>query len=308
MIPKLKILQFIVPVFLAVILITSPLMAQDLWPYQDETSGKWGYMNNDGEMVVECKYDYAAEFPDFDWIARVKLDNKYAYINNKGEVVTEWFDEVKMYLEGPELIKKDDKYNVINTEGRLIFKDWYDYILAGFLGSYSYDFHELVFHDNIWQIVKDNGKIHKTQYEDVFGWNYDWEMMAWQNGKWICLDANLDQLDKGFTDVYPFEDGLSLQYKFGKFGYINEKGEAVISFQFDDADFFSEGLAKVGKFDYSWNDQPYYIYGFINTRGDLVIDYQFSSSSDFKNGIAEVSKDGESYWIDKKGNRIVYPE
>ena len=48
--------------------------------------GKYGYINERGEMVIPCQYDSAGNFSS-NGLARVKIDGKYGYINEKGEVV-----------------------------------------------------------------------------------------------------------------------------------------------------------------------------------------------------------------------------
>lgn len=292
----------------------SPAAAQELWPYWNETTGKWGYgtFNEEGEeeIVIECKYDHAADFIYEDGIARIKLDNKYAYIDKTGKVVTDWFDEAAMMVEEKDLVKLNNKFNVILRDGRLVYKVWYDHIFSSFDGSLSFygGLPDIVYCDNAWRFAKHNGKLFKGLYRDVYGWN-NYELMVKQNGRWICLDANLSEINKDFKDVYDYSYGLSPQNKFGKFGYIDDQGEVAIPFQYDDADHFSEGLARVGKLDgiNPWNESPDFIYGFINTMGNLVIDYQFSSASGFENGVAEVRKDGETYCIDKNGNKTECP-
>jgi len=63
-----------------------------------------------------------------------------------------------------------------------------------------------------------------------------------------------------------FFDGLLLSNKQGKYGYINKKGEVVISPQFEDACSFSDGAAAVLK-DGKW--------GYIDTSGNFIIPPRF---------------------------------
>src|SRR5262245_26129532 len=74
----------------------------------------------------------------------------------------------------------------------------------------------------------------------------------------------------------PKRSGLFPIFQKGKTGFIDKKGQVVITPQFDAADVFSEGLALVsvgGK------------YGFINTKGELVINPQFESANSFSEGM-----------------------
>ncbi|MEJ8545778.1 WG repeat-containing protein [Brevibacillus borstelensis] len=84
--------------------------------------------------------------------------------------------------------------------------------------------------------------------------------------------------------------------KDGKWGYTKQVNlfdkELAISYQFDHATSFSEGLAVVkkgGKF------------GYINTEGSLVIGYQYEYATPFQNGVATVKQNGKLIKIDKTG-------
>lgn len=51
-------------------------------------NGKYGYVNQDGEKIVDCKYDDAKEQNKFGYCA-VKLDGKWGALKNDGTVVVE---------------------------------------------------------------------------------------------------------------------------------------------------------------------------------------------------------------------------
>ncbi|MDR0436982.1 MAG: WG repeat-containing protein [Bacteroidales bacterium] len=78
-----------------------------------------------------------------------------------------------------------------------------------------------------------------------------------------------------------------------RWGFINRKGEFVINPQFEDADFFNSGLAKV---------QSNGRIGYINKKGDFVIPATYKSGTSFDGGLAFVVADGgHPTAIDKKG-------
>lgn len=86
-----------------------------------------------------------------------------------------------------------------------------------------------------------------------------------------------------------------------KAGFINSKGEIIIKPQFDDAEYFFEGLAPV-KIDNKW--------GLINQIGEIVIEPKFDSIfwSWFSEGVIPVSIDGKMGAIDKTGKFIIEPK
>lgn len=85
----------------------------------------------------------------------------------------------------------------------------------------------------------------------------------------------------------------------GKVGYKNAKGEWVIDPIFDEAHYFSDGLALVeldGK------------YGYINMNGDFIIEPKFDHAYDFEQSVAFASEDFRTFGlIDKAGKWIHEP-
>jgi len=117
-----------------------------------------------------------------------------------------------------------------------------------------------------------------------------------ENGKWGFID------EKGTTIISfvyeaaaDFSEGLASVKQNGKFGYINEKGTWMIPGQYELATPFSEGMAAV-----KLGDK----YGFIDKKGNLLVKPQFEYAESFKNGQAYVYLDKKSRYINKKGEFI----
>lgn len=127
------------------------------------------------------------------------------------------------------------------------------------------------------------------------------------------------QKQYGFSD--DFSEGLAGVVVRNKFGFINQKGEMVISPRFTPrqgrylwngivaTSRFSEGLAPVST---ELLYGLYGVYGYINRKGDFVIPPQFHTAQLFSEGLALVVKmDPQTNvvtragWIDKSGNWIV---
>ncbi len=133
-------------------------------------------------------------------------------------------------------------------------------------------------------------------------------------------DQKLGFIDRHGNIVIPaqferaenFSDGLA-KVKIGKkSGFIDRNGKVVIPARFDEdrVGDFSEGLASVeieGR------------YGFIDRKGNMVIPPQFRNASDFKNGLAKVTIDlplkGETTlnpngfgYIDRHGKIVIKPQ
>ena len=112
-------------------------------------------------------------------------------------------------------------------------------------------------------------------------------------------DDSTELYDTSLPDLIPIVD------KKGKFGYIDKNGNEVVPCKYDDAEYFSEGLAKV-KMNGRW--------GFIDKNGKEVIPCKYDSAYSFSEGLAYVQMNGKwgflkknRKWgfIDKNGNEVI---
>jgi hypothetical protein len=108
-------------------------------------------------------------------------------------------------------------------------------------------------------------------------------------GRYASIDAS--------GTLYPLrialEGELERQERNGKFGFVDASGQFKIPPAFDDALWFSEGLAAVRQQD-KW--------GFINTNGDLVIHPQFDAAFYFNDGVGVVENKSKFAVINRAGN------
>ncbi|MDL2224396.1 WG repeat-containing protein [Bacteroidales bacterium OttesenSCG-928-M06] len=84
--------------------------------------------------------------------------------------------------------------------------------------------------------------------------------------------------------------------KKGKWGYVNEKGKAVIKYKYDEAREFSEDLAAVKLKGLS---------GFIDKSGKVIIPFMYDEINDFSEGLAKVKKNYKFGFVDKTGKEII---
>lgn len=102
----------------------------------------------------------------------------------------------------------------------------------------------------------------------------------------------------GYTNAEDSADWSPVQIG-GKCGFKDSKGKTVIRPQFDECNYFYEGLAAV-KIRGKW--------GFINETGKVVISPRFSESSTFLDGLAIVKVGEKSGYIDMTGNYVIEPK
>ena len=93
-------------------------------------NGKFGYMNDKGEIIIPAQYDYASMFNN--GLAEVEIQKKVCFINTTGVKQFEpTFDELRPYAEGFAGFKMFDKmgkakYGFINGKGEMMMQPFYD--------------------------------------------------------------------------------------------------------------------------------------------------------------------------------------
>ena len=215
----------------------------------------YGYINKKGKEVIPLKYYYADNFNE--GLAVVDKGDKCGYINKKGKVVIPFkYSKAKGFNEGLAAVQKGDKWGYINKKGKVVIPFMYANA-DGFSGGLA------------------------RAYIDGVGW-------ATINKKGIALYSEPQKIDDKFvfinkegkkivlTDclyIEPFSEGLAFaQNKNGKWGYIDENGNPVTEFEYDnwggseEDTQFHDGGVLVRKGDK---------YGAINKEGKVVIPIEY---------------------------------
>ena len=205
------------------------------------------------------KYDFVGDFSD--GYAPVKLNNKWNLVDTQGKLFSpnQWFDDIGDFYDGYVRIKLNNKWNFIDTQGKLVSPNqWFD------LTSNFYNGYARVKLNNKWNSVDTQGKLVSPNQ-----W-FDW--------------------------IGDFHDGYARVILNNKWNFIDTQGKLVSPNQwFDDVGRFTNGYAKV-KLNSKFN--------FIDVQGNLVSPNQWFDYvvNDFSNGYARVKLNNKWYKIDTKGN------
>ena len=137
----------------------------------------------------------------------------------------------------------------------------------------------------------------------IFNRKNDIKLIAVEvSGQWGYIDLEGKYvINPQFDMANPFFDGLARVVSNGKVGYISTKGEYVVQPQYQDGTDFSEGYAFV----VTENSYPIC----INTKGEQVFTLKNASkASIFKDGLAPFKTNSdEGGYINKKGEVVIAP-
>ncbi len=244
----------------------------------DSESLGWGYIDRNGNVVIEPQFDYAYPFT----AGRAKIfagslddngypdEGLYGYIDETGKIVIpEIYQKASDFSEnGLAVVCQNEKYGVIDTNGNTVIDFSYDYIEAfnnntfdAFNGTLSGGYPE----SGTYHVLREDGTEifsgDSNAIKGIFG--YNWYYKVVKNGKWALISLAGDQL----TD-YAYD-------------YLCRETETIIGFERDG------------------------YYGYMDLSGNVLISAIYDWIGPFTDGKAIVEKNGKYYLIDESGTTLV---
>lgn len=266
----------------------------------------WGYINQKGDFVIQPQYRTCYGFSD-NGLAVVNVNKKYAFINTKNEQIKIDVKNFKLYSvfgfglqgysDGMVAVKVGDNWGYLDTSGKLAIELKYDKATA-FDKGYA-----IVKKADTYYIIDKKGV--ETEIKDVAS------VKPFVNGyapftdfaKMVGFINNKGEkvVSASFVSVGEFENGVAWAKNANKkIGFINAVGKWVIEPGFLSAKNFDavSGLARVKTLD-GW--------AYTNIDGEIIkIDTE--SFGDFNDGLAKGKKGGKIGYYNNKGEWIVAPE
>lgn len=321
---------------IAVFVTNMNILAQKLTPHQNLKS-KWGYVNEEGKVVIKYKYNAAQEFSeDLAAVATVvslesgKDTFVWGYIDKNGKEIIKSgqekspirykYTEAKPFSNGLAKVAINylgnngiwnKKWGYIDKTGKEIIPIKYieigDFSADGLVKVADYFGDKYGLHKK-WGYFDITGKeIISLKYTEISGFSKDGLAKVKEGDKWGYIDkTGKEIIPIKYNKIQDFsEEGLA-KVKVGNYwGCINKTGNEIIPIEYEEiGDFSKEGLAKVGKYDGSWTR-----WGYINKTGKEIIPLKYFDASNFFNGYAVVksASHGDKIWgiIDSIDTKIL---
>ena len=267
--------------------------------------------DNSSEEVTEVgKLDLEAQAINSfsDGYAAIKQNGKWGFIDKLGNIVIEpQYNDVGNFIDGLSFACIGDNYS--NQNCGYIDKDGKTVIDFKYKDAYDFEFgYAIVKNDSSYSVIDKNGKeIFTTRYittpisENLFVTNGTFGGNNTVDGfDIITLDGKV--IADAVDDVGKVSDGLikikEKRDNNAKYGYIDEQGNVVIDYIYDNAGDFSEGLAPVIK-----NNKLSY----INTSGDYILkDVEGAAVvyRSYSNGLVGILNNGKYSFYDTNGKLV----
>lgn len=266
---------------------------------------KYGYLDRDGRIAVENKFDFAFDFAgDF---ACVKIGGKFGYINRSGDIVIEpIYDKAEGFKNGLARVKVGGKWGYINVGAKSVVSIAYDF--TNWIDSAAL---KITLNGKSGAVRPDGEVIFPPKFDEIERFALD-QFLIKQNGLVGVIDNfGAIVIEPRFQKLHNFTCGLARAAVLRDngelaWGFIDETGAFAVQAQYAEVYAFTEGLAAVRPLDSD-------LWGFVSIDGAFVIEPQFIAVAPFSQGRARVAERqiGRSNVygiIDQRGRYVVEPK
>ncbi len=260
-------------------------------------NGKWGFLDVQGRIVIPATYESVNEFDE--GVALVTKEGSTYLIDKVGHKLARPDSGILKRVGVPALTTfcQAPAWGFIDTAGRMVIAAAYGNArpfqngLAAVSQSTPCDRQTDLSAGTASNSLIRNSGVHNVRVNEG-------------EEQWGYIDASGTLvIPYQFTRCVDFSDGLAAVFKEGSWGFINKKGEWVISPRYDDDTQchyrFKDGLALVsiqGK------------WGFVDHAGKQVIPLVYTLADEFEEGLAAV-RIGDSWgFIDRQGQMVIKPQ
>lgn len=277
-----------------------------------EENGKWGYINQYGELIIPYKFDGADDF--YEGLAGVKVDSLWGFIDTTGIIVIKPnYNLIGIFSEGFCSVgvwahRKYDISFVIKRDGTIAFIP----PVSSFL-NFKFGRSQIIVEDEVWIIDTSGSKIINIDCKEA----QESPMNEGILRVYCSNNANLSDSTKYFD-----KDGkLLLAYSGFGFGvfrcglakiilndtsicYVDKKGNIKIknlnrNYIYED---FSENRAVVFNTDSRLS-------GVIDTLGNVIVPYKYKTIYNYHEGLAAFCTNDEKHWgfLNQQGDTVIHP-
>ena len=274
--------------------------------YPFKLNEKFGFIQNDGEIIIAADYDQVNPFKE--GLSIVLSSELFGAIDRRNHVVIDFkFDNMEDFNLGKSIVEKDNLFGVIDRNGNFVFPMEFEDIgwltdsllyakKNGFFGIYDVDNHlqsDLILEDiipfsgDLARIVM-NGKIGylnkdlkielPTEFDEVIPFTDSSFIYSVADKKGLVHSKNAWKTNAYYDEIYPLNFGVSMVRINDKIGYIDARGNLLLALQFDQFVNFSKAGAftKDGAIVKKKNK-----YMLINEKGKILFTYPYESINEW---------------------------
>lgn len=290
------------------------LIVKSLFPFV--LDGAFGYMDENGAVVIEPQYSEAGAFKN--GMAIVAQNSDYGLINKKNEILIPMrYLDISHWSEG--LILEDslgfylvDSYLMWDDSSPLAYEEVQQLLFSVEAPIDSSEVNnkkqfELLEKNKKFGLSKNGKKIIEPKYDQIF-FESPKGIFTVKNGQALLyFDSTGKQLPinglewfSSADELAQFnQDGLAVFSKAGKFGLINKDGKVLVKNNYQDALIANNGL---------WPVKQNELWGIITLNSKIILPLEFKRIISFLDNSYLVEGQNGIGLIDSKANWILKPE
>lgn len=228
-------------------------------------SGKYGYVDTKGSIVISPRYDEAGPFSD--GLAPVRINDKYGYTDPQGNVVIACqFVEARPFHEGLAAVSNGKMYGFINKKGEYVINPQFEAVDDFSDGLAAFSNGKMVGY-----IDKSGTYAINPQFEDGGSFNSGLACISFGN---MCGYVNKEGktvINPQFDRASSFNGNIAMIESNKLIGFIDKKGKYVINPQFEAASFYSDSWGYVTSTYYDVSDFLGKLFGSEKSLGNIVL-------------------------------------
>ena len=288
--------------------------AQNLVLFKDEATGKYGFKDVVGRVIIKPVYDTARAFAEGLTLVGKKVTyDSYGYglVNKAGkEIIPLVNDYIGDPVDGISVYQLKGKMGYMDKTGKKLTPPKYSNAWEFKGGMAAVSVYDLAKGEDKWGFIDKTGKeFIALKYNRVCGYKDGMAVVERGEQKYFTLNKAGKETPLSYEKIgFPGYDRLMVQQG-GKYGYINLKGEEVIPLKYDNAWDFS-----------NWQNVGYLSSvrlgkksGVIDTSGREVVPLVYDWVLLYREGLAPVRMDGpkkmavDAQWgyIDSTGKLVI---
>lgn len=164
--------------------------------------------------------------------------SSFSYYNTLGDKQFGEYSQAGAFVDGQAAVQQDEKWFLINTEGKKVSAETYEDIIIQANGTHLMNGVMIAKKGGSYKFYKDGKSV--GDYSDVDIITNDNKVAVCKNGKWgyVDLDGN-EIIAPTYAEAKSFSNGLAAVSNGEYWGFINADGTLVIDYLFFGADYFN---------------------------------------------------------------------
>jgi hypothetical protein len=254
--------------------------------------GKWGYIDQLGQTVI--KHEYRSAYAFKKGIARVQdFDKKYWFIDKQGKKLNSvGFDTAYDCLDNLIRVRTGQGYNFININGDTLLNDYLD-------GAKDFKRElSIIQREKRYGMIDKNGeRVMEMEYDKIY--IDDSYIRAKKDGKYFIFDTKGNKIvDTGFEKLTEFQDSFAAAKNNQQWQLITEDGQATHTFNSDTKRVEAAGESK-------WRVTTEKGISIVDNKGSLLTNEAYEQIFNFSEGFAVFSKNNKWGYLNTEGKEQI---